>query len=83
MHPVIGAVIKARADKLQRELSPAEVYDIFAETWLFTKSPLNVLDITERHVEGERGTDLPELSEALAPGSYRSDHCPSAHCGCR
>lgn len=66
MHPVIGAVVKARADKLQRELSPSEVYDIFAETWLFTKSPLNVIDITERHVEGERGTDLPEQVAGMA-----------------
>ncbi len=66
MHPVIGAVVKTRADKLQRELSPSEVYDIFAETWLFTKSPLNVLDITERHVEGERGTDLPEQVAGMA-----------------
>ena len=66
MHPVIGAVIKAHADELQRELSPAEVYDIFAETWLYTKSPLNVLDITERHVEGERGTDLPEQVAGMA-----------------
>ena len=63
---VIGAVIKARADKLQRELSPSEVYDIFAETWLYTKSPLNVLEITERHIEGERGTDLPEQVAGMA-----------------
>lgn len=60
MHPVIGAVIKARADTLQRELRAEEVYDIFAETWLNTKAPLNVLEITERHIEGERGTDIPE-----------------------
>ena len=66
MHPVIGAVVKARADKLQRELSPSEVYDIFAESWLYTKSPLNVIDITERHVEGERGTDLPEQVAGMA-----------------
>ena len=66
MHPVIGAVVKAHADELQRELSPAEVYDIFAETWLYTKSPLNVLDITERHIEGERGTDLPEQVAGMA-----------------
>lgn len=66
MHPVIGAVVKARADKLQRELSPSEVYDIFAETWLYTKSPLNVLEITERHIEGERGTDMPEQVAGMA-----------------
>ena len=66
MHPVIGAVVKAQADELQRELSPAEVYDLFAETWLYTKSPLNVLEITERHIEGERGTDLPEQVAGMA-----------------
>ena len=66
MHPVIGAVIKAQADELQRELSPNEVYDIFAETWLYTKAPLNVLEITERHIEGERGTDLPEQVAGMA-----------------
>lgn len=66
MHPIIGAVVKAHADALQRELSPSEVYDIFAETWLYTKSPLNVLEITERHIEGERGTDLPEQVAGMA-----------------
>ena len=66
MHSVIGAVIKARADALQRELSPAEVYDIFAETWLHTKYPLNVLEITEKHIEGERGSDRPEQVAGMA-----------------
>ena len=55
MHPVIGAVIKARADEVQRELSSDEIYDVFEQTWLKTKSPLNVLEITEKHMEGERG----------------------------
>ena len=66
MHPVIGAVIKARADQLQRELKPEEVYDIFAETWLYTKAPLNVLEITEKHIEGERGSDRPEQVAGMA-----------------
>ena len=73
MHPVIGAVIKARADKLQRELSPAEVYDIFAETWLYTKSPLNVLEITEKHIEGERGSDLPEQVAGMATVEWKGE----------
>ena len=55
MHPVIGAVIKARADEVQRELSSDEIYEAFEQTWLKTKSPLNVLEITEKHMEGERG----------------------------
>lgn len=66
MHPVIGRVIKARADELQRELVASEVYDIFAQVWLNTKSPLNVLEITERHIEGERGSDLPEQVAGMA-----------------
>ncbi len=55
MHPVIGAVVKARADELQRELSAAEIYELFETKWMSTKTPLNVLEITEKHVEGERG----------------------------
>jgi len=66
MHSVIGSVIKARADLLQRELIPSEVYDIFAETWLNTKYPLNVLEINERHIEGERGSDRPEQVAGMA-----------------
>lgn len=55
MHPVIGAVVKAHADELQRELSASEIYELFETKWITTKSPLNVLEITEKHVEGERG----------------------------
>ena len=55
MHPVIGAVVKARADELQRELSATEIYELFETKWITTKSPLNVLEITEKHMEGERG----------------------------
>lgn len=66
MHPFIGELIKIHADKLQRELSPQEIFNIFAETWLYTKSPLNVLEISERHVEGERGVEGTELVDATA-----------------
>ncbi len=55
MHPVIGAVVKARADELQRELSATEIYELFETKWIKTKSPLNVLEINEKHMEGERG----------------------------
>ncbi len=55
MHPVIGAVVKARADELQRELSATEIYELFENKWISTKFPLNVLEITEKHMEGERG----------------------------
>ncbi len=66
MHPAIGEVIKNAADKAQRELQIKEVYDIFAEKWLNTKAPLNVLDITERHIEGERGSEAEEQVAAMA-----------------
>ena len=66
MHPVFGSVIKAAADKKQRELKPAEIYSLFEEKWLSTKKPLTVLDITEKHIEGERGVDLPEQVATLA-----------------
>lgn len=66
MHPFIGEVVKKYADKLQRELKSQEIYDVFAETWLHTKSPLNVLEITEKHVEGERGVEGTGLVNAIA-----------------
>ena len=66
MHPSLGAVIKKHADRLQRELMPDEILDIFKVTWLYTKAPLDVLEITERHIDGERGSDLPEQVAAMA-----------------
>ena len=54
MHPVFGELIKKAADKAQRELKPAEIYDVFENAWLKTKSPLNILEISQRHIEGER-----------------------------
>lgn len=66
MHPAIGAVVTGFADKLQRELQAQEIYDVFSEKWLKTKSPLNVLEISERHIEGERGEDAQEQVAAMA-----------------
>ncbi len=66
MHPVIGAVVKARADELQRELSATEIYELFENKWIATKSPLNVLEITEKHMEGERGGPGIEHKEQTA-----------------
>lgn len=66
MHPAIGQVIKEAADKLQRELTAKEVYDLFSEKWLNTKVPLNVLELSEHHNEGERGIDLPEQVLGMA-----------------
>ena len=66
MHPVFGELIKNAADKAQRELQPKEIYAAFEEAWLKTKAPLNVIEITERHIEGERGSEAPEQVAAMA-----------------
>ena len=66
MHPAIGEVVKAAADKAQRELKAQELYDVFAERWLNTKSPLNVVEISERHIEGERGENENEQVACMA-----------------
>ena len=66
MHPVFGTMIKDAADKAQRELKPSEIYDVFEKTWLKTKSPLNVIEISEKHIEGERGGEAPEQVAAMA-----------------
>lgn len=66
MQSVIGSVVKAYADKLQRELSSQEIYSLFEEKWLKTKSPLNVLEINEKNVGGERGIEGVEHVEGTA-----------------
>jgi 2-isopropylmalate synthase len=81
MHPVIGAVVKAKADRLQRELTPQEVYDLFAEKWLRTKSPLNVLNVSEHHNEGERGTDTPDQVLGMATIAYNGEEYSIAATG--
>ena len=66
MHPAIGDVIKDAADKAQRELKSTEVYDAFAEKWLNTKSPLTILELSQRHIEGERGVVESEQVAVMA-----------------
>jgi len=70
MHPVIGAVVQAYTDKVQREITNLELYRIFNETWLETKSPLDVYEISEKHIEGERGVDGTEHVVATATIEY-------------
>ena len=67
---IIGSQIKAAADRMQKELTPEEVYNIFEEKWLNTKEPLNVLEITEKHIEGERGGSGEEHVAATATIEY-------------
>ncbi|OJF77547.1 MAG: 2-isopropylmalate synthase [Treponema sp. CETP13] len=52
MHPVLGEVVTAEADHLQRELTAAEIYSIFNKQWMLKKEPLSLLDLAETHVEG-------------------------------
>ena len=57
MHPSLGTVITNEADRLQRELTPAEIHQIFNQTWLETSSPLRILDLAETHVDGKVEAD--------------------------
>ena len=57
MHPSLGTVITNEADRLQRELTPAEIHQIFNQTWLETSSPLRILDLAETHVDGKVDAD--------------------------
>ncbi|MBR5867521.1 MAG: 2-isopropylmalate synthase, partial [Spirochaetaceae bacterium] len=50
MHPAVGAVITAAADTLQREVSPKEIYELFADQWLRKQSPFKVVDLAETHL---------------------------------
>ncbi len=54
MHPVFGAAVTAAADKVQRELSAAELYGLFSDTWLAPGEPLCVLDMAETHLDGSQ-----------------------------
>lgn len=66
MHPFIGNVVKTKADSLQREISNKEVYEAFEQAWIKTVEPLTVKDITERHIEGERGSEETEQVACMA-----------------
>ena len=57
MHPSLGTVITNEADRLQRELTPTEIHQIFNQTWLETSSPLRILDLAETHVDGKVDAD--------------------------
>ncbi len=72
MHPFIGKLVKQHAELLGRELENSEVYEIFAETWLNTKYPLTVKEISEKHIEGERGENDEEHVAALATVEWQN-----------
>jgi 2-isopropylmalate synthase len=71
MHPAVGDVIKDATDKAQRELKPAEIYDIFAKQWLSTKEPLAIVDLAETHLEGAEGTSTEDQSMVRAVVTWK------------
>ena len=71
MHPAVGDVIKEATDKAQRELKPAEIYDIFAKQWLATKEPLAIVDLAETHLEGAEGTSTEDQSMVRAVVTWK------------
>lgn len=62
MHPVLGEVVKAHADSVQRELKPAEIYDIFEKQWIFANKNLSIVDLAETHLEASRAHGAEEES---------------------
>lgn len=70
MHPFIGKVIKKTADKLQREITNEEVYAAFEKTWLHTVEPLTIKEITQKHIEGERGLEDSEQVAVMTTVSW-------------
>ena len=58
MHPVFGYIVKQKADFLQRELFPNEIYEVFQKTWLEQENPkiskkdiCDKLDYTKSFIE--------------------------------
>jgi 2-isopropylmalate synthase len=45
MHPEVGAVVNALADKLGRELAPDEIYGLFEKEYLLREDPLRLVKI--------------------------------------
>lgn len=62
MHPALGAAITETADKAQKELSPSEIYAVFAERWLNRREPLCILDIAETHLDTPVTSSVPVAS---------------------
>lgn len=57
MHPALGALVTKEADRLQKELQPAQIYDIFCNAWLEKKEPLKIIDFAETHIEGVKNNE--------------------------
>ncbi len=57
MQQELGRIITGQADVLQRELSAAEIYDVFSKTWLEKKEPLCIVDLAQAYVDGKGDSD--------------------------
>lgn len=53
MHPALGKAVQAEADKAQRELKTTEIYDIFEKQWFGKRDNMQILDLSETHVESK------------------------------
>ena len=56
MQPAVGDLVKAASDAAQRELKPEEILDLFRKQWIGTKSPLEIVDLAQTHIEGKSQT---------------------------
>lgn len=54
MHPTLGKVVTDAADRLQRELSSSEIFQLFSDTWINTVSPLKILDFAQTYLGGDQ-----------------------------
>ena len=73
MHPVLGEVVKSAADKAQRELKPAEIYDLFERTWLKNTKNLTIDDIAETHLESPTNSETDELANCRAVVHWKEE----------
>ncbi len=57
MQQDLGRIITGEADLLQRELSAAEIYNVFSKTWLEKKEPLCIVDLAQAFADGKGDSD--------------------------
>lgn len=62
MHPALGKAVQAEADKAQRELQTKEIYDIFERQWFGKKENIEILDLSETHVESKGNDESQETT---------------------
>lgn len=57
MQKLVGNTVSETADILQRELSPQEINRLFAQKWLNTTNPIQLLDVNQTHVDGSNSNN--------------------------